>query len=268
MTGRLQQVIHLVRDVGDKVVMPYFLKVVRQHKDDGSIFTEADLAAQAALEHGLEAIVDCPLVGEEMTAEQQQKNWDAGTSGLWCVDPIDGTSNFVSGLSHFAISVAYMQHGRPLLAVVYAPATHEMFYAEAGKGAYLDSDSLEKARLPLLGGVIRLKQAIAEIDFKRLPKNLALALAVNPPFHSQRNYGSSVLGWCYLAAGRFDLYLHGNQKLWDYAAACLILQEAGGYMRTLTSTDFWAGDPWQKSVIAARDKDLFSAWNAWLARYD
>ena len=110
-----------------------------------------------------------------------------------------------------------------------------------------------------------MKQAIAEIDFKRLPKNLALALAVNPPFHSQRNYGSSVLDWCYLAAGRFDLYLHGNQKPWDYAAACLILQEAGGHMRTLTNENFWAGDPWQKSVIAARDIDLFNEWNAWLA---
>ena len=265
MNSRLQQVIDLVRDVGDNVVMPDFLKVARQQKDDGSVFTEADLAAQAALELGLKAIADCPLVGEEMTADEQQKSWDAGANGLWCVDPIDGTSNFVSGLPQFAISVAYMQHGRPLLAVIYAPATHETFYAEADKGAYLNSDSLDKARLPLLSGVIGLKQAIAEIDFKRLHKNLALALAVNPPFHSQRNYGSSVLDWCYLAAGRFDLYLHGNQKPWDYAAACLILQEAGGHMRTLTNENFWAGDPWQKSVIAARDIDLFNEWNAWLA---
>ena len=268
MTGRLQQVINLVRDVGDNVVMPHFLKVARQQKDDGSVLTEADLAAQAALEHGLKDIVDCPLVGEEMTAEQQQNNWNAGASGLWCVDPIDGTSNFASGLPHFAISVAYMQYGRPLMAVVYAPATHEMFCAEAGKGAYLDSNGLNMAKLPLRGGAISLKQAIAEIDFKRLSKNLALALAVNPPFHSQRNYGSSVLDWCYLAAGRLDLYLHGNQKLWDYAAACLILQEAGGYMCTLTSADFWVGDPWQKSVIAALDRDLFTEWKVWLARYD
>ena len=286
--GMLNQVISLVRDVGDNVVMPYFLKVARQRKDDGSVLTEADLAAQAALEVGLKAIFECPLVGEEMTAEEQRQNWDAGAAGLWCVDPIDGTSNFVNGLPYFAISVAYMQQGRPLLAVVYAPATREMFFAETGKGAYLNSDVYNKARLPLVRGTASLQEAIAEIDFKRLPKSLALAIATHPPFHSQRNYGSSALDWCYLAAGRFDIYLHGGQKLWDYAAACLILQETGGQMRTLANNGslgkdlsckdsldkdssveaFWAGDLWQKSVVAARDADLFNAWNTWLAQYD
>ena len=263
----LEKVIKLVRDVGDHVVMPNFLKVARQHKDDGSVFTEADLAAQSALEAGLKTIAACPLIGEEMTDHQQQQGWLAGDAGLWCIDPIDGTSNFVNGLPQFAISVAYMRQGKPVLGVVYAPAMREMFYAEAGKGAYLDG--LNKARLPLAANrAASLQQAIAEVDFKRLPKSLALAIAANPPFHSQRNYGSSALDWCYLAAGRFDVYLHGGQKLWDYAAACLILQEAGGSMRTLDSEDFWAGDVWKKSVIAARTPDLFDAWADWLAQYD
>lgn len=263
----LDNVINLVRQVGDNVVMPRFLNVVRQHKDDGSVLTEADLAAQAALEVGLKAIADCPIVGEEMTEEQQRRNWEAGASGLWCIDPIDGTSNFVSGLCHFAVSVAYMQQGRPVLAVIYAPVMHELFYAEAGKGAYLLSDDLEKVKLPFVTGAVDLQQATGGVDFKRLPKNLAIALAIQPPFQSHRNYGAATLDWSYLAAGRLDVYLHGGQKLWDYAAACLILQEAGGQMRTLNNEDFWTGDVWQKSVIAARKPDLFATWNDWLAQY-
>ncbi|MBA2351868.1 MAG: inositol monophosphatase, partial [Burkholderiales bacterium] len=66
---------------------------------------------------------------------------------------------------------------------------------------------------------------------------------------------------------RFDLYLHGGQKLWDYAAGSLILKEAGGSMCTLNRDDFWAGRLWQRSVIAALDPDLFVAWKAWLRAF-
>ena len=148
------------------------------------------------------------------------------------------------------------------MGVVYAPALKEMFSAEAGRGACLDG-----ARLPLVNGVTELSKAIAEIDFKRLPKNLARELSSNPPFHSQRNFGSSALDWCYLAAGRFDLYLHGGQYLWDYAAGSLILAEAGGSACTMEYMDLWQGDPWRRSVLAARDVRLFAAWQDWLQQH-
>lgn len=267
--GMLDKVIELARGVGDNVVMPHYLKVARQRKHDGTALTEADLAAQAALEIGLRAIIDCPVVGEEMTAKEQQQNWDEGDAGVWCVDPVDGTSNFIAGLPQFAVCIAYLKQGRPLLGAVYAPALGELFYAEKGRGAYLVTGS-SKIQLPVTritgNETLHLGEAIAEVDFKRLPRKLALALAGEPPFQAQRNYGAASLDWCYLAAGRFEVYLHGGQKLWDYAAACLVLQEAGGYMRTLESEDFWAGDVWHKSVIAAGNEELFGEWADWVAR--
>lgn len=275
----LEQLIQLVRDVGEDVVMPLFLSVARQQKEDGSILTEADLAAQEALQAGLKAICNCPVVGEEMTAEEQQKNWAIGNAhadapGVWCVDPIDGTSNFASGLPQFAISAAYIKQGRPLLGVVYAPALQELFYAKAGKGAYMRTERMATTSLPLvtpdLNPAASLREAVAAVDFKRLPKKLAADLAVQPPYHSQRNFGASTLDWCYLACGRYDLYLHGGQKLWDYAAASLVLQEAGGRMRTFEARDgedFWDGDLWLKSVVAGRDPGMFEVWSRWLAQY-
>jgi myo-inositol-1(or 4)-monophosphatase len=255
----LERVIAVVRRVAADEIMPRFLKVTHERKADGSLFTEADLAAQDALARGLREIHPVPLVGEEMTAEQQVERWLAGDSGVWCVDPIDGTSNFVYGLPYFAVSVALMLHGRTVLGVVYAPVTDEMFHAERGGGAFLNGE-----RLPIRTHVPHLRNAMANVDFKRLGVKLAGALASAPPYMSQRNYGAGTLEWCYLAAGRFDLYLHGGQKLWDYAAGALILEEAGGRMATLTQDEFWAGDLWKRSVVAALDPGLFAAWRDWV----
>lgn len=251
----LDALIAIVRRVGDEVVLPHFTRVAHTRKADGSVLTAVDLESQEVLCQELRALADCPLVGEEMTREEQMRQWLAGTEGLWCVDPVDGTSNFVSGIPHFAVSVAFMRQGRPVLGVVYAPALGEMFSAEAGRGAWLNGKPL-----PLAAAAEHLSEAIAGIDFKRLPLPLAAQLASDPPYHSQRNLGSGALDWCYVASGQFDLYLHGGQYLWDYAAGCLILQEAGGVMATLEGPDFWSGDVWRKSVVAASNDFLCAEW--------
>ena len=136
--GMLEEVIACVRKVAAKEVMPRYLKVAQQRKSDGSLFTEADLAAQEALSRELPKISPGPIVGEEMTQEQQAEYWLAGDEGLWCVDPIDGTSNFVNGVPYFAVSVALMRKGRSVLGVVYDPVADETFYAEKGGGAFLN----------------------------------------------------------------------------------------------------------------------------------
>jgi myo-inositol-1(or 4)-monophosphatase len=258
-TQTVERVIAAVRRVAAEEIMPRFLKVAHERKADGSLFTEADLAAQDALTRALREIHPFPLVGEEMSREQQVERWLAGDGGVWCVDPIDGTSNFVYGLPSFAVSVALMRHGRSVLGVVYAPVTDEMFYAERGGGAFLNGEPL-----PIRTHVPHLRNTMANVDFKRLGGKLASALASAPPYMSQRNYGAATLEWCFLAAGRFDLYLHGGQKLWDYAAGALILEEAGGTVATLTQDTFWDGDLWKRSVVAALDPGLFQVWRDWV----
>jgi myo-inositol-1(or 4)-monophosphatase len=255
----LERVLNVVRKVAAEEIMPRYLKVAHERKADGSLFTEADLAAQDALSRLLPQIHPGPMVGEEMTPEQQAERWIQGDEGLWCVDPIDGTSNFVNGLPYFAVSVALMRKGRSVLGVVYDPVADEAFYAQAGQGAYLNGE-----RLPIKTHVPHLRNAMAQVDFKRLPGKLAEALASHPPYSSQRNFGASTLEWCYVAAGRFDVYLHGGQKLWDYAAGSLILEEAEGFMATLQHDDFWADRLWQRSVLAARDGALFESWKQWV----
>jgi len=253
------RLLHAVKYVAATEIMPRYLKVARHHKSDGSLCTEADLAAQAALSGMLRDIAPYPVLGEEMPVERQKALWLSGNDGLWCVDPIDGTFNFVNGLPYFAVSVALLREGKPELGVVYDPVADEMFYAEKGKRAFLNGEALPiKTYCPELGG------AMACVDFKRLDRTMRERLAVSPPYRSQRNFGASALDWCYVAAGRIDVYLHGGQKLWDYAAGSLILEEAGGAMCTPDNDDFWRGEPWQRAVIAALNPALFQAWKNWV----
>jgi Archaeal fructose-1,6-bisphosphatase and related enzymes of inositol monophosphatase family len=259
MSATLKAVIAAVKLVAAEEIMPRYLKVAHQHKSDGSLCTEADLAAQSALVKKLTAIVNVPVLGEEMTATEQQALWQTGHDGLWCIDPIDGTSNFVRGLPYFAVSVALLRQGKSVLGVVYDPVADEMFAAEQGRGAFLNGVSLLSRDT-----VTTLKQALASVDLKRLDGKLLTALAANPPYSSQRNFGASALDWCYTAAGRFDLYLHGGQKLWDYAAGVLILQESGGQACCVAQDDFSQGDIWERSVVAARDEKLFGLWKRWI----
>jgi myo-inositol-1(or 4)-monophosphatase len=259
----LDQTIALVREVAQQEIMPRFLRVHhQQQKDDGSLFSEADLAAQRFLVERLPEIRDCPIIGEEMTSAEQHAGWAEGMNdvrGLWCIDPIDGTTNFINGLPCFAVSIAWIYAGRTRLAVTYNPISDEMFYAREGNGAYLNG-----RRLPLRQVTGDIARGVAGVDFKRIPKALADRIAIDPPFYSQRNFGCSTLEWCNVAAGRLDLYLHGGQMLWDYAAGRLILHEAGGRMSTLGDDNFDAADVWRRPVVAALHPEVFKRWRHWV----
>jgi fructose-1,6-bisphosphatase/inositol monophosphatase family enzyme len=249
----------LLRRVAADEVMPRFLRVRSRLKDDGTLFTEADLAAQHALAAVLPTIVEAPIVGEEMPVAEQHAAWEAGAAGLWMIDPIDGTTNFINGLPFFALSIAYLEGHRPLLGATYNPVTDEMFLAHAGGGAWLNG-----TRLPLREPATTLARALANIDYKRIPRALADRLALVPPYYSARNFGSSTLEWAYLAAGRLDLYLHGGQMPWDYAAGELLLAEAGGMAGTLSGDGFATAGPWQRPVVAAASPTLYRPWADWL----
>ncbi len=231
----------------------------RTIKADGSIVTAADIAMQQRLSEQLQAVwPNYRLLGEEMAEERQRKMLQEGDAGLWCLDPLDGTSNFAAGLPFFAVSLALLIDRQPVLGMVYDPVREECFSALAGKGAWLNGERLTccSASLPLRG-------CIAVVDFKRL-QAFASKLVQRPPYRSQRNFGSVALEWCWLAANRFHVYLHGRQNLWDYAAGALILLEAGGHSATLDGETIFTRDLLPRSVVAARDSVLFKEWQDWL----
>jgi len=254
-----KQLEQLVISIAKTELLPRFNDVVRHYKTDGSIVTEADHIVQKQLLDAFKSL--CPetvLLGEEMTTEQQQTLFDSGQP-LWCLDPVDGTSNFAAGIPYFSVSLALIDQGEITFGIVYDPIHDECFSAQKGQGAWLNGK-----KMVLNNSVSHLKQSTAFIDFKRLSTSLATRLVSDLPYGSQRSLGSIALELCWLAAGRGHIYLHAKQHLWDYAAAQLILLEAGGIARTFEDEAIFNGSLSPRSTIAAIDQSLFNQWQRYL----
>ena len=236
-----------------------------EYKDDGSVVTPADLAMQNRLESELKQhwpMYD--ILGEEMTDAAQLAVIDKAltnkSKGYWCIDPLDGTSNYAAGLPFFAVSIALIIDNQQQLGLIYDPVRDEMFSAIKGQGAYVNNQLIDHSQMKFTKN----KPIVAEIDLKRLPEKLTVKLVTERIYASQRNIGSCAIDWCWMAAGRFDIYLHGGQKLWDYAAGSLIFAEAGGHSISLDNEAVFRGQLEVRSVLACFDKNLFNYWYQWI----
>ena len=256
----LSRLARLIREIADRELPQRFCCHSGSRKSDGSLVTEADVIMQDALAQALSAQwPNIDLLGEEMTAEEQQRALQHSDSGVWCVDPVDGTSNFSAGVPYYAVSVGLIRNGQVEIGVVYDPSRKECFSAARGEGAWLNDTRLQAHYLPT-----PLSDGMALIDLKRLESALASRLAADPPYKSQRSFGAVALDWCWLAAGRCHVYLHGKQKLWDYAAGSLVLEEAGGSAVTLEGEPVFQATLEPRSAAAALDPEVFKQWVEWL----
>ncbi len=152
-------------------------------------------------------------------------------SHRWIIDPLDGTTNFLHGIPHFAISIALECDGQIIAAVVHNPITDELYFAEKGKGAFLDAPYTERrlrvsARTRLENSVIG--TGIPHLGRGDHPRYQAQLRAVMGEVAGIRRFGSAALDLAYIAAGRLDAYWEEDLKLWDIAAGLLLVQEAGG----------------------------------------
>lgn len=249
----------IVKPLASEILIPGFGQCEYSHKADGSIVTKADLEMQQSLERELlKAWPEYGMLGEEMDREAQQSVINS-EKGYWCIDPLDGTNNYTSGLPFFAVSIALIIDHQQVMGFIYDPLREEVFFAQKDKGASLNGKKLTGAFKP-----VSTKRTIAEIDMKRLPLDLATRLVTEEPYGSQRNIGSSALDWCWLAAGRYNIYLHGGQMLWDYAAGNLILREAGGKAMSLDGEPVFRGKLEVRSALASLDPSLLDEWVRWI----
>ncbi len=240
-------------------LLPRFNMVQRHYKVDGSVVTEADFAMQQRLKNELNVVCqDVELLGEEMSKTEQQNLLSSGKA-IWCVDPLDGTNNFSAGLPYFCVSIALIIDGKVELGIVYDPIRNDYFSALPGQGAYLNGERLTSNITGLT-----LNRTIGFVDYKRLPKKLALKFMDDLPYGSLRSLGSIALELSWIAAGRGHIYFHSQQQLWDYAAAQLILTEAGGQSCRLDGTPAFNNDLTPCSTLAALDPTLFTFWRNYL----
>ncbi|MCL4129845.1 UNVERIFIED_CONTAM: hypothetical protein GTU68_023451 [Idotea baltica] len=168
------------------------------------------------------------------------------------VDPLDGTLNFLHGQPHYSVSIALVRDGELLTGVVYDVAKNEIFWAETGRGAWLEQRKLRvAARRKLNEAVIATgtpwhgQSEEAHVGFAR---EMA---AMTPACAGIRRYGSAALDLAYVAAGRFDGFWERGLKSWDIAAGIVLVREAGGYVEELDG-----GDVLRTGSILASNEDL------------
>ena len=136
---------------------------------------------------------------------------------VWIIDPIDGTSNFLHGIPHFAISIALKSNNEIVSGVIYDPIKDEMFYAEKNNGSYLNNKSIRVSKRK------NLEDCLIATGGKE-NSNYSL---------TTRKSGSAALDMAYVAAGRFDGYFQKDLNLWDIAAGIVIAKEAGAYVNDI-----------------------------------
>jgi len=260
MDRDLNKLSQIISTVAQQEMMSEIQKSSIDIKLDGSFITDADKTVQKRLQQELQKYwPEFDFFAEEMNDDEMDMFFAKNSQGFWCLDPIDGTSNFAAGLPYFSVSLALIKNNQIELGIVYDPNRDECFSAIRGKGAWLNGQSLKVSEhhFPL-------KKSIAMVDLKRLSPELRQRLVLEPPYHSQRSLGSVALDWCWLAAERVQVYLHGRQMLWDYAAGLLVAQEAGCFSLGLDGLPVYQLGLQARQSMGAVDRELFQEWKYYL----
>ncbi len=153
-------------------------------------------------------------------SEEDGSEINKDKNNTWIIDPIDGTTNFLHGIPHFAISIALKSYNEIVSGVIYDPIKDEMFYAEKENGVFLNNKRIKVSKRKKLNSCLFATGGV-------LKNKIELPL---------RKTGSAALDIAYVAAGRFDGYFQNDLNLWDIAAGIIILKEAGGIINEIDLT--------------------------------
>ena len=224
----LEQIISIVREAGEIVLSAHDVWSQTHEKSSAAdLVTEYDLAVERFLKEKLPPLVP----GSLFFGEEEKENASPLTGWVFIVDPIDGTTNFVRGLKHSAISVALAHDGVVEYGVVYDPYKDEIFSARRGGGAFLNGRPIHVSERPLDQGVFGMGTAIYDRQF--IAPTMRLTEQLFRRSCDFRRLGAAALDLCDVACGRLDLFFEYSLSPWDHAAGGLILTEAGGVLSTL-----------------------------------
>ncbi len=197
-------------------------------KGAGDFVSRADIASEK-------------IIRDELMAARPTYGWLGEESGSadgadptrrWIVDPLDGTTNFLHGLPHWAVSIALEHKGEIVSGVIFDPAKDEMFVAEKGAGAWMNETRIR------VSGRRSMSDAVfaTGVPFgakKTLPATLKDLARLMPACAGVRRWGAASLDLAYVAAGRYDGFWERELNAWDIAAGLLLVREAGGFVEAV-----------------------------------
>ena len=226
-------------------------------KGAGDFVSAADLRAEKIIrEELMHARPAYGWLGEE---SEEVKGKDP--TRRWIVDPLDGTTNFLHGLPHFAISIALEHKGEVVSAVILDPAKEELFVAEKGGGAFVNDRRLRvSARKEMSEAVFA--TGVPFGSKRTLPITLKELARLMPQCAGVRRFGSAALDLAYVAAGRYDGFWEREIQPWDMAAGILIAKEAGALVTDLSPGKAPGLDMMERGDIVAANPNIFEKFRS------
>ena len=237
-----EQLMAIARQAGE-AFLGRQLTSIDSKEGHANYVTNIDRKVEAYLEEALVRL----LPGSQMIGEEKDNQALTGAP-TWIVDPLDGTTNLIHDYRMSAVSIALCEGGQPTVGLIWQPYAREMFYAETGRGAFLNGKPIHVSDTPF-------ERALAAFGtapyYEELEKpSLDTALDFLHACADIRRCGSAAIDLAYLACGRHDVFFEFRLKPWDYAAGSLIVQEAGGLI-TMPLTENGAMDYSLSTAILA-----------------
>lgn len=238
-----KQTVELARETGKFLRAEYgnFSSSKVETKGLHDFVSYVDKEAEKSLVKGLKKILpEAGFIVEEETETQRGDRFN------WIVDPLDGTTNFIHGLSPFAISIALMENNNTVLGVVYEIMLNECFYASQGGAAFLNGKEIKVSQAIAIKDCL-IATGFPYYDYERIQPMLKSLEHFMKNSHGVRRLGSAATDLAYVACGRFDAFYEYSLHAWDVAAGAFIVKQAGGKV-----SDFSLGDNYifGKEIIA------------------
>lgn len=215
-----------------------------EFKSITSLVTYVDKTAEQQIVSALKQLIPgSGFVAEEGTAGSNNEKY------TWFVDPLDGTTNYIHGLSPFSVSIALAENNNLVLGVVYDIKLDEMFYAWKGSPAFLNDTEIKVANRNKPSHAL-IATGFPYYDFDRVDDYIGAMKELMKTTRGIRRLGSAAIDLCYVAAGRFDAFYEHALHAWDVAAGAFIIQQAGG-----KTTDFNGKNNWLfgGEIVSASD---------------
>ncbi|HRM76303.1 MAG TPA: inositol monophosphatase family protein, partial [Paracoccus sp. (in: a-proteobacteria)] len=228
-------------------------------KGAGDFVSRADREAERIIKEDLRgARPTYGWLGEETGAEPGED-----PTRRWLVDPLDGTTNFLHGLPHWAVSIALEHKGEIVAAVVYDAAKDEMFTAERGDGAFLNDRRIRvSARRQMIESIFA--TGVPFGGRGTLPATLRDLARLMPLTAGVRRWGAAALDLAYVAAGRYEGYWERGINSWDVAAGILLVKEAGGFVESIRPEE----NPVESGSLVAGNTQLFEEFSGIIRQRD
>jgi len=239
---------NIAQEAGEIVIEGYYASKEIVHKGVVDLVTQYDVATE---EYIISRLKD-EFEGYTLVGEESHEGSYHHDKAIY-IDPIDGTTNFIHGFPHLAISIGVWEDGIPIMAVVYNPILDEMFWAVRGEGAYLGDTPLavspqDDLQQSLIGTGFPYAKVDRGVEYHWVMQSLGSLL---PYIRDIRRLGAAALDLCYLAQGRIDAFYEIDLKPWDVAGGILILLEAGGVVTNTKGERFDFDD---KGIVASNSR--------------